>query len=167
MEELLGEVYFLVTGSEGSTYIYQPDTMKLATVVSYATLGILFTFKFLGSTVTLAEPYGIAVMQGLDKVTARISTFDAPVGTFVKFGTLQIIARTCDKKPPEETPESAAFLDISEVRPGEPTVTVYRGWMFASSPAIAAMDHPVYDVWVLDCKIRRKASRSRSLGISR
>ena len=106
-------------------------------------------------------------MQGLDKVTARISTFDAPVGTFVRFGTLQIIARTCDKRPPEETPESATFLDISEVRPGEPTVTVYRGWMFASSPAIAAMDHPVYDVWVLDCKMRRKASRSESSGISR
>ena len=156
----------MVTGSEGSTYFYQPDTMNLTSGVSYTLLGFLFTFTLWGSTVTLAEPYGVAVMQGLDKVTARISTFDAPVGTFVKFGTLQIIARTCDKKPPEETPESAAFLDISEVRPGEPTVTIYRGWMFASSPAIAAMDHPVYDVWVLDCKIRRKASRSRSLGNS-
>ena len=71
------------------------------------------------------------------------------------------------KKPPEETPESAAFLDISEIRVGEPTVTVYRGWMFASSPAIAAMEHPVYDVWVLDCRMRLKTSSSASNDTSR
>ncbi len=99
-----------------------------------------------------ATQYNIAVLQGLDKVTARVSTFNAPIGRTVKFGTLEIIARTCDKRPPEETPESAVFVDIWEVRPGEPTASVYRGWMFASSPALAAMEHPVYDVWVLDCR---------------
>lgn len=96
--------------------------------------------------------YDIAVLQGLDKVTARVSTIEAPVGDTVKFGTLEIIARVCDKRPPEETPESAAFLDIWEVRPGEPAVSVFRGWMFASSPALSALEHPVYDIWVLDCK---------------
>ncbi len=99
-----------------------------------------------------AEPYSMAVLQGLDKVTARVSTFEAPVGDTVRFGTLEIIARRCDKKPPEEPPESAAFLDVWEVRPNEPALSVYRGWMFASSPALAAMEHPVYDVWVIDCK---------------
>ena len=99
-----------------------------------------------------ADPYNTAVLQGLDKVTARVSTIEAPVGDSIKFGALEIIARTCDKRPPEETPESAAFLDVWEVRPGEPAASVYRGWMFASSPALAAMEHPVYDVWVLDCK---------------
>jgi hypothetical protein len=69
----------------------------------------------------------------------------------IKFGALEIIARTCDKRPPEETPESAAFLDIWEVRPGEPATSIFRGWMFASSPALNALEHPVYDVWVLDC----------------
>lgn len=98
-----------------------------------------------------AEAYDTAVLQTLDKVTARVSTFDAPVGQTVRFGTLAIIARACDKRPPEEQPESAAFLDIAEVRPGEPTVSVFRGWMYASSPALSAMEHPVYDVWVLDC----------------
>ena len=107
------------------------------------------------STVSIpvfAETYNVAVLQALDKVTARVSTFVAPVNATIRFGTLEIIARTCDKRPPEETPESAAFLDIWEARPGEPVVSVYRGWMFASSPALAAMEHPVYDVWVLDCK---------------
>lgn len=93
-----------------------------------------------------------AVLQGLDKVTARVSTIEVPVGRTVRFGTLEIIPRICDKRPPEETPESAAFLDIWEVRPGESAQSLFRGWMFASSPALSALEHPVYDVWVLDCK---------------
>lgn len=104
------------------------------------------------ATGALATPYDIAVLQGLDKVTARVSTIEAPVGEVVKFGGLEIIARHCDKRPPEETPESAAFLDIWEVREGEAAIGLFRGWMFASSPALSAMEHPVYDVWVLDCK---------------
>ena len=103
-----------------------------------------------------AVQFDIAVLQGLDKVTARVSTFNAPIDATIKFGTLEIIVRKCDKRSPEETPESAAFIDVWEVRPGELTMSVYRGWMFASSPALAAMEHPVYDVWVLDCKKSRR-----------
>ncbi|MBT7955232.1 MAG: DUF2155 domain-containing protein [Rhodospirillaceae bacterium] len=113
---------------------------------------LLIALLVVGAFPAQAEQYNMAVLQGLNKVTARVSTFPAPIGRTVKFGTLEIIARTCDKRPPEETPESAAFLDVWEVRPGEPAASVYRGWMFASSPALAAMEHPVYDVWVLDCK---------------
>ncbi len=100
------------------------------------------------------------MLQGLDKVTARVLTIEAPIGEVVTFGALEIIARTCDKRPPEETPESAAFLDIWEVRQGEPATSLFRGWMFASSPALSAMEHPVYDVWVLDC--RNSASNASS-----
>jgi len=103
-------------------------------------------------SVAHAESYDIVVLQGLDKVTARVSCLETPVGQFIRFGTLDIIARKCDKRPPEEQPESAAFLDISESKPGEPASNVFRGWMFASSPALNSMEHPVYDVWVLDCK---------------
>jgi len=99
-----------------------------------------------------AAPQNTVILQGLDKVTARVYTIRAPVGDLIRFGTLEIIARHCDKRPPEETPESTAFLDIWEVRPGEPTASVFRGWMFASSPALSALEHPVYDVWVLDCE---------------
>tara|TARA_R110000868_G_scaffold334357_1_gene595074 strand:- start:372 stop:752 length:381 start_codon:yes stop_codon:yes gene_type:complete len=98
-----------------------------------------------------AGPMNKVILQGLDKVTARVSTLEARVGEVVRFGTLEIIARSCDKRPPEEPPESAAFLDIWEIRPGEPAVSLFRGWMFASSPALNALEHPVYDIWVLDC----------------
>lgn len=108
--------------------------------------------------------YDTVLLQCLDKVTARVTTIDAPVGEVVPFGTLEIIARSCDKRPPEETPESAAFLDIWEVRPGEPAISVFRGWMFASSPALSALEHPVYDVWVLDCRNSWESSDSSTSG---
>jgi len=94
----------------------------------------------------------VAVLQGLDKTTARISTFEAPVDQAVRFGSLEVMARRCHKTPPEEPPESAAFLEIVDQRPDTDAVTVFTGWMFASSPALSAMEHPVYDVWVIDCK---------------
>lgn len=94
-----------------------------------------------------------AVLQGLDKVTARVRQFDAPIGKEVAFGTLKITARTCRKNPPEETPEQAAFLEIVDARPQREAEKVFSGWMFASSPGISALEHPVYDVWVVDCKL--------------
>lgn len=94
----------------------------------------------------------IAVLQGLDKITARVSRIEAPIGTPVRFGTLEILAKRCEKRPPEETPETTVYLDITEHRPGEAAVQLFSGWMFASSPAVSALEHPVYDVWVIDCK---------------
>ena len=93
------------------------------------------------------------MLRGLDKITARITTFDAPVDEPVSFGTLEIVARTCDKRPPEEPPEVAAFLEIADLKPGEQPAPLFTGWMFASSPAVSALEHPVYDVWVIDCKM--------------
>ncbi len=98
-----------------------------------------------------AIPMQEAVLQGLDKITARISTIKVAVGETVSFGSLQITVNACDKRPPEEPPESAAFLQVVEQKPGEQPVTRFSGWMFASSPALSAMEHPVYDLWVLDC----------------
>ena len=98
-----------------------------------------------------AESYPVAVLQALDKVTARVATLEAPVGQTVRFGTLQITAAVCEKRPPEETPEAAAFLDIVEQRAEQPPVDVFRGWMFASSPGLSSMQHPVYDLWMVDC----------------
>lgn len=103
-------------------------------------------------SVAVADPNATAVLQTLDKVTARVSTVEVEVGRIVRFGSLLIKVRSCDKRPPEETPESAAFLEISEQREGEAPLRIFTGWMFASSPALNALEHPVYDVWVLDCK---------------
>ncbi len=93
-----------------------------------------------------------AMMQGLDKVTARVSTFPLEIDRPARFGTLEITLRACHKRPPEEPPESAAFLEIRELRLGEQPRPRFSGWMFASSPALNPLQHPVYDVWVLECR---------------
>jgi hypothetical protein len=98
-----------------------------------------------------AIPGKAVLLQGLDKVTARTVTLEAAVGQTVTFGTLEIVIRACDRTPPTEPPESAVFLDIYETRPGQPRIDLFHGWMFASSPALNALEHPVYDVWALEC----------------
>ncbi|CAN0451725.1 unnamed protein product [Phaeothamnion confervicola] len=111
---------------------------------------VLGLVALMSSPAEAAQMQG-AVLQGLDKITARISTINVAVGQTVSFGSLQITLKACDKHPPEETPESAAFLQVIEQKQGEAPVTRFSGWMFASSPALSAMEHPVYDLWVLDC----------------
>ena len=74
-----------------------------------------------------AEPHAVAVLQTLDKVTARVNTIDVRVGTTVRFGSLLIRVDHCDKRPPEETPESAAFLEIAEQRTCEAPVPTVAG----------------------------------------
>jgi hypothetical protein len=109
-----------------------------------------------------AAPMKIVVLRGLDKITAHISTFEVPIGKTVKFGALEITARSCDKRPPEEVPESAAFLEVVEAREGEAPQRLFSGWMFASSPALSALENPIYDLWVLDCKNEASASGATS-----
>lgn len=150
-------------------------------------------------------------LRALDKITARYTDIEADIGKTVKFGSLEILPRFCDKRPPEEFPETTAFLEIfdrdlasaraaasvkvegvdtapeaastdytveeipelgsrqpqaqpaadAHVQPATmPTIAntpidpdrIFSGWMFASSPALNALEHPVYDVWVIDCK---------------
>lgn len=94
----------------------------------------------------------IAVLRALDKMTARVEVLEIPVNKPISFGSLIITARTCRVTPPEESPESAAYLDISELKPGEKDAGIFHGWMFASSPALSAMEHPIYDIWLIGCK---------------
>ncbi|HEY3146778.1 MAG TPA: DUF2155 domain-containing protein [Dongiaceae bacterium] len=117
-----------------------------------------------GATPAYAVQMDEAVLQGLDKITARISTIKVGVGETVNFGSLQITVKACDKRPPEETPESAAFLQVVEQKPGEAPITRFSGWMFASSPALSAMEHPVYDLWVLDCDNKNGAPPEQAPG---
>lgn len=153
--------------------------------------------------VTAREPVSVT-LRALDKITARYADIEIPMNEIALFGSLEIQPRTCDKRPPEEFPETTAFLEIFDkefgnresdlkVRESEvieddiaveeigaldvqpvgelPTieeepapvvlegpqaegVNIFRGWMFASAPALNALEHPVYDVWVIDCKTR-------------
>lgn len=94
----------------------------------------------------------VLIVRGLDKMTGRAFTFMAPIGRPVQYATLTITARFCHSTPPLEAPETTAFLQITDTRPGEDPKPVFSGWMFASAPEINAMQHPLYDVWVIACR---------------
>ena len=117
-------------------------------------LAALASAGFATATVASAAmvPEPIAVLQGLDKISARTSQIEAPVGSTVHFGTLSIVVRDCEQSPPEDSPENAAFLQIYETPAGEDTKRLFSGWMFSSSPALSELEHPVYDVTLLACK---------------
>lgn len=100
----------------------------------------------------------IAELRMLDKMTARVEEMDIPVGKSIQFGKLNIAVRTCKTTLPEEAPpESAAYVEVGELRPGAQDMSIFSGWMFASSPALSAMEHPIYDIWVIGCKDNAKA----------
>lgn len=116
---------------------------------------IALVLPLYAANAAIDESYPIAQLRMLDKTTARNVTFEAKVGSTLKFGSLYIRTQSCRKASPMEQPESAAFVQIWEVsledNPDQESEWVYSGWMYASSPALSAMDHPVYDVWVIDC----------------
>lgn len=97
------------------------------------------------------QNYGAIRLQGLDKVTAKRERFDATMGAVTRFGNLEIIPRACWKAPPSQRPETAGLLEVWYWKPGEQPEQLFYGWMFASSPALSSLEHPVYDVTVLEC----------------
>ena len=103
--------------------------------------------------VPFKQDLNIVVLQGLDKVTARISTFGGRVGKVVRFRSLEIQIRRCQRNRPENPPERGAFLQIYENDPATgKRKQIFSGWMFSSNPALNGMEHPIYDVWLKDCK---------------
>lgn len=107
---------------------------------------------------TIAPAYAQrAVVRGLDKVTGQARDYTIPIGRSTRIGTLDVIARTCTKSAPEETPEVTIYLEVYDTPPareGEESERreIFHGWMFASSPGLSALDHPNYDIWAVDCR---------------
>jgi hypothetical protein len=95
--------------------------------------------------------YTSVTLQGLDKVTARRQQIQANLGTVTSFGNLEIVPRACWQSPPDEQPDAAALLEIWQWKPGEKPSFVFYGWMFASSPGLSSLEHPIYDLAVLEC----------------
>ena len=94
---------------------------------------------------------GRAVFSGLDKITGRTISFDAAIGETVQFGALQVTARACYTRPPTEATNTDAFVEVDEVTLQGEIKRIFTGWMFAASPGLHAVEHPIYDVWLTDC----------------
>lgn len=92
------------------------------------------------------------ILRALDKITARITEIELPIGEEARFGTLVLKALYCRTRPPIEQPETFAYLEIDDVKRNHERERVFEGWMVASSPALNPLEHSVYDVWVINCK---------------
>jgi hypothetical protein len=93
-----------------------------------------------------------AVFSGLDKITGRTISFDVAINETVQFGALQVTPRVCYSRPPTETSRTDAFVSVDEVTLQGDVRRIFTGWMFASSPGLNAVEHPIYDIWLSDCK---------------
>jgi hypothetical protein len=94
----------------------------------------------------------IAVFAALDKVTGRISHLEIPINQTVEFGALKVTPRVCNTRPPTEAPHTSSFVEVDEVTLTGDVQRIFTGWMFADSPGLHAVEHPVFDVWLTNCK---------------
>ena len=93
----------------------------------------------------------VARMQAMDKITGMVRVIDVPINSEVKYGSFSIVVRACKTRPPEETPENFAFVDVVDNYKSENPVNIFRGWMISSSPSLNPVEHPIYDIWLLSC----------------
>ena len=102
----------------------------------------------------MAQPIAspIAQFSGLDKITGRITQFDVYIDETVQFGALQITPRACYSRPATEAQRTSVFIEVDQVSMAGTIDRTFTGWMFADSPALNAIDHAVYDIWLLECK---------------
>ena len=112
--------------------------------------GLLCCLALPASADKIANP--VAVFDGLDKITGRIITFEVALDETVQFGTLQVTPRVCWSRPPTDPPRTDAFAQVDEIDEQHKFKRIFSGWMFADSPGLHGVEHPIYDVWLVDCK---------------
>jgi hypothetical protein len=122
---------------------------KLSRLVPLAALGLLAAAASVAAQ-PVANP--VATLAGLDKITGRVTRFDVYIDETVLFGALEITPRACYNRPPTETQRTSAFLEVDQRSLTGTSRRIFTGWMFADSPALNAVDHAVYDVWLIECK---------------
>jgi len=124
------------------------------TIRAKAFLSIVGVTLFAGGLPALADKikHPTVVFAGLDKITGRIITFDVAIDETVQFGTLQITPRVCYTRPPTEAPQTTTFVEVEDVTTSNETKRIFSGWMFAASPGLHGVEHPVYDIWLNDCR---------------
>jgi len=163
MSKIFLACLFLTIATQGFAQEYQQEIQQAQQPIEQVIPAPTAPVPVQENTITPPPQYEAqkyAVLQTLDKVTARTATVTIPINKPTAVGPLFVEVKACQKTPPTEQPESAAFLQIWEAKPKAATMDseskpqsqwVFSGWMFASSPALSAMNHPIYDVWVKDC----------------
>ncbi|MCQ2740794.1 MAG: DUF2155 domain-containing protein [Alphaproteobacteria bacterium] len=117
--------------------------LSLGTILS---CGVLINAAFAGDI-----SMNTAKLQAMDKITGRVSEVIAPVNGIVNFGSFSILVRKCTTKSSDQIPENTAFIDVVDNYNTTGPVNIFKGWMFSSTPALNAVEHPIYDIWLLEC----------------
>ena len=130
---------------------------------------ISFFYIFISGKTLVANDWligNVGTFQGLDKITARIKTFEIRVGVPKRFGILNINLQKCVYSKPLNEPESIAYIKVLDKSDKYSTtkdkLPIFEGWIFASSPALNALEHPVYDVSLISCKKDKTLSNKSS-----
>jgi hypothetical protein len=113
---------------------------------------VIWTLMIPGAARADKIKHPVAVFAGLDKITGRTIAFQAKAGEIVQFGTLQITQRACYTRPATEAPQTTTFVEVDEVDAANQLKRIFTGWMFAASPGLHGIEHPIYDIWLTDCK---------------
>ena len=93
-----------------------------------------------------------ASFSGLDKITGRIINFDEDIGETVQFGALRVKTDACYTRPSTEAANTDAFVEVDEITLQGEVKRIFSGWMYAASPGLHGVEHPIYDIWLTDCK---------------
>ena len=96
----------------------------------------------------------VAAFSGIDKITGRITNFDVYIGETVQFGALQVTPKVCYSRDDTEAQKVTSFVEVDEITLDRKIRRIFTGWMFADSPGLNAVEHPVYDVWLTECKAK-------------
>jgi hypothetical protein len=128
-----------------------PQKRRFAAIVPLAALAAIAVLAVDPAAADKIK-HPIAVFSGLDKITGRIITFEVATNETVQFGSLQITERVCYSRPPTETPQTDSFIEVHNIDANNDYKRIFTGWVFAGSPSLHALDHPVYDIWLLRCK---------------
>ena len=116
-----------------------------------AALAGLMTTLAAGPALAQRIDNAVAIFAALDKVTAKISRLEVPLNQTATFGALKITPRVCYSRAPTEPPKTTSFVEVEETQLDGKEKRIFSGWMFADSPGLNAVEHPVFDVWLTDC----------------
>ncbi|MDR6759004.1 hypothetical protein J2Y48_004314 [Mycoplana sp. BE70] len=130
-------------------------TLRIVSRAAAAIAAVAMTVLSAGAPAEAARISNpVAVFSGLDKITGRITSFDVYVGETVQFGALQVTPRVCYNRDDTEAQKVDSFVEVNEITLDRKIRRIFTGWMFAESPGLNAVEHPVFDVWLTECKAK-------------
>src|SRR5262245_20082574 len=135
-------------------YLWQRLAAPAAVLASFVAV-----LAMLGPAAAQRIDNAVAVFAALDKVTAKISRLEVPLNQTATFGALKVTPRVCYTRAPTEPPKTTTFVEVDEVQLDGKEKKIFSGWMFADSPGLNAVEHPVFDVWLTDCAQPRTAAQ--------